>query len=178
MIEQEEIPEDQWCYEANDKGQYGHGMQAKKKFWELSGYRLPTETEWEFACRAGARTSRYYGVTETLLTNYAWYLENGDNHTWPVASLKPNDLGLFDMQGNVFEWVYDTVSDYPSSSEDAVPDTPNTKAISNTESRVLRGGSFHFHTSDIRSAQRIIRLPAYRGFNFGFRPARTCYLSP
>ncbi len=178
LSEQEGIPEDQWCYEPNDKGQYGPGMQAKDKFWELSGYRLPTEVEWEFACRAEADSSRYYGVTEALLPRYAWYLENGDEHAWPVASLKPNDFGLFDMQGNAFEWVYDTYGDYPSSSEDAVPDTPNSKAISDTEGGVLRGGSFSNRPSNVRSARRDRYLPPTRLYDGGFRPSRTYPLFP
>ncbi|MDA0283859.1 MAG: SUMF1/EgtB/PvdO family nonheme iron enzyme, partial [Planctomycetota bacterium] len=178
LSEQEGIPEDQWCYEPNDKGQYGPGMKAKENFLELTGYRLPTEAEWEYACRAGASSSRYYGVTEALLPRYAWYQVNGDNRTHPVASLKPNDFGLFDMQGNALEWVYDTLSGYPSSSEDAVPDTPNSKAISDTESRLLRGGSFASRASYVRSAHRTYLRPTSRGGFPGFRPSRTYNLSP
>ena len=58
-------------------------------------------------------TSRCYGLSETLLGNYAWYLANGGNRTWPVASLKPNDYGLFDMQGNAFAWCGDFYQRYP-----------------------------------------------------------------
>jgi hypothetical protein len=178
LSEQEGIPEDQWCYEPDDKGQYGPGMKAKEKFWELSGYRLPTEAEWEFACRAGASTSRYYGVTETLLPNYAWYLVNGDDHTWPVASVKPNDFGLFDMQGNAFEWVYDPFSGYPSTSKDAAADAPNTSAVSDSSRRALRGGSFGNQASLVRSAQRAVNVPPDRSAYNGFRAARTYHLSP
>ncbi|MCH7685356.1 MAG: SUMF1/EgtB/PvdO family nonheme iron enzyme, partial [Planctomycetes bacterium] len=178
LSEQEGIPKDEWCYEPNDKGQYGPGMKAKKKFWELSGYRLPTEAEWEFACRAGASTSRYYGVTEKLLPNYAWYQVNANAHTWPVASLKPNDFGFFDMQGNVWEWAYDVFSGSPSSSKDVAPDTPNTKAISETDSRLLRGGSISDHSSSVRSAHRLNFQPANRNDLVGFRPSRTYHLSP
>jgi formylglycine-generating enzyme required for sulfatase activity len=178
LSEQEGIPKEQWCYEPNDKKQFGPGMKAKEDYWKLTGYRLPTEAEWEFACRAGASTSSYYGLTETLLPNYAWYQINGDNHSWPVASLKPNDYGLFDMQGNVFEWVYDTFSDYPSGSKDVAADTPKTATISGSVRRVLRGGAFLYPPLTVRSAYRYYNLPVNRLTNFGFRPSRTYHFSP
>src|SRR5437763_263442 len=74
---------------------------------QRKGYRLPTEVEWEYACRAGTVTSRYYGDSIELLKNYAWYVENGLEKAWPSGRLKPNDLGLFDMLGNVYEWCLD-----------------------------------------------------------------------
>ena len=93
LSEQEGIPQDQWCYEPNPQGKYSKGMRANCR---LLGYRLPSEAEWEYACRAGAVTSRYYGSSEGLLGKYAWYLQNGIHRTWPVGSLKPNEAGLFD----------------------------------------------------------------------------------
>ena len=113
LSEQEGIDEKQWCYEPNEKGEYGPGMKAKDNYLKLSGYRLPTEAEWEYACRAGTVTSRYYGLTETLLEKYAWYEPNSQDRTWPVGSLKPNDFGLFDMHGNAWEWCDDPYRDYP-----------------------------------------------------------------
>ncbi|MDG2224104.1 MAG: formylglycine-generating enzyme family protein, partial [Rubripirellula sp.] len=178
LSEQEGIPEGQWCYERNDAGEYGPGMQSKENFWELSGYRLPTEGEWEYACRAKAVTSRYYGVTETLLPRYAWYVANGEDHTHPVGSLKPNDYGLFDMQGNVYEWCYDAYKFYPGTSDEALADEPETGIVADTERRVLRGGSFYFPSSSVRSAFRFNYQPGTRGFNNGLRPARTYHLSP
>ncbi|MAR11564.1 MAG: hypothetical protein CL681_16600 [Blastopirellula sp.] len=176
LSKQEGIPEEQWCYETNDQGQYGSGMKAREKFWELSGFRLPTEAEWEFACRAGANTSRYYGATERLLLNYAWYQVNGDSRTHPVASLKPNDLGLFDMQGNVFEWGNDVFAAYPSGSKDVV-DAPKTDAVTDSFARVARGGSFGNPASLHRSALRDVIVPSVQIVNLGFRPARTYNLS-
>ena len=144
LSEQEGIPVEQWCYQANDEGEYGPGMRAKENFLELTGFRLPTEAEWEFACRAGAITVRHYGQSETLLPNYAWYQANGDNHAWPVATRKPNDLGLFDMLGNAVEWCYDEGQEYPAEFDDVVTDTPASQAIPETVSRVLRGGAFFY----------------------------------
>ena len=69
-----------------------------------TGYRLPTEAEWEYACRSGTITSRYYGVSTDLLAKYAWYQANSQDHAWSGGSLLPNELGLFDMLGNVYEW--------------------------------------------------------------------------
>ena len=92
------------CYEPHEKGEYGPGMKAKDKYLELSGYRLPTEAEWEYACRAGTVTSRYYGETEELLKHYGWYAKNAELRTWPVGSKKPNDWGLFDLHGNIYCW--------------------------------------------------------------------------
>lgn len=173
LSEQEGIPEDQWCYAKNENGIYGHGMKAKDNFWSLTGYRLPTEAEWEFACRAGANTSRYYGVTETLLSKYAWSMENGNKHTWPVASLKPNDFGLFDMGGNAFEWCYDAIGVYPSWFLGVPADKPNTNVVSQIYERVLRGSSFYYHPSLVRSALRSEYQPGRGASSVGFRPVRT-----
>ena len=77
LSEHEGVEKKQWCYEPNEKGEYDSGMKVKDKYLELSGYRLPTEAEWEYACRAGTVTSRYYGATDKLLGKYAWYETNG-----------------------------------------------------------------------------------------------------
>lgn len=176
LSEQEGISKDQWCYEPNEKEEYGVGMKIKEKFWELRGYRLPTEAEWEFACRAGANTSRYYGETETLLPHYAWYQINSDEHPWPVASLKPNDFGLFDMHGNVYEWCFDTYRRYQAASDEV--DRPSIKKVEPADRRVLRSGSFNNQASLIRSADRDLNVPVSRDLDTGFRPARTYHLLP
>ena len=98
LSRQEGLPE---CYEPNPDGEYATGMKIKPDALRLGGYRLPTEAEWEYACRAGAGTSRFYGASPELLGRYAWYNANSQEQAWPCGSLQPNELGLFDMLGNV-----------------------------------------------------------------------------
>jgi formylglycine-generating enzyme required for sulfatase activity len=76
-------------------------MTMPDNYLSRMGYRLPTEAEWEYACRAGAATGYAYGASADILGNYAWYLLNAKGHPWPVGRLRPNDLGLYDMHGNV-----------------------------------------------------------------------------
>ena len=135
---------------------------------------MPTEAEMEFATREGALTSRYYGETEDLLPKYAWYTKNSQEKTQPVGSLKPNDLGLFDVQGNVYTWCQERYKLYPKGQgEEPEDDKEDILSINNQNSRVLRGGSFVGQASLVRSAHRILYVPANRGIGFGFRPART-----
>jgi serine/threonine protein kinase/formylglycine-generating enzyme required for sulfatase activity len=173
LSEQEGISKEQWCYETNKQGKYGPGMKAKDRFWELTGYRLPTEAEWEYACRSGTLTSRYYGLTETLLPDYAWFQANGQDRTWPVGSLKPNDLGLFDMLGNAWEWCFDVYVDYPKQAAKVLDDNVTVKPVRIGDVRILRGGAFSDNPKFVRSAWRRTNLPILHPDNFGFRPART-----
>lgn len=173
LSQQEGIPADQWCYEPPAENDQGTGIKAKERFWELSGYRLPTEAEWELACRAGTATSRYYGESETLLPSYARYQDNGDNHAWPTAGLKPNDFGLFDMHGNAWEWCYDRFTKYPEAPDDIAVDAPGVAEMSEAGRRILRGAAFLDRSLDVRAAARLENLPETRYRNYGFRPART-----
>jgi sulfatase modifying factor 1 len=95
-----------------------------------------------------------------------------------VASLKPNDFGLFDMLGNATEWVYGLHSGYQSGSKDAAADAPNTNAVSDSDWRVMRGGSFVFGSPVVRSANRYGNLPTNQNTFYGFRPSRTYPLFP
>jgi serine/threonine protein kinase/formylglycine-generating enzyme required for sulfatase activity len=167
LSEKEGIDREQWCYEIK-----GQATQLKANYLSLGGYRLPTEAEMEYATRAGALTSRYYGETDELLAKYAWYVQNAREKTWPVGTRKPNDLGLFDVQGNVFTWCQESYKTYPQGSKIA-EDEEDSLVIVSTVSRVSRGGSFNLPASVVRSAQRLDGAPAYRNINFGFRPART-----
>jgi formylglycine-generating enzyme required for sulfatase activity len=149
----------------------------RKDYLSLTGYRLPTEAEWEYACRAGAVTSRYYGETEELLVQYCWYNKNSGERAWPVGRKKPNDLGLFDMHGNVVTWCQESYSPYPPEKDgEAVEDKEDTYSIDTQHSRMLRGGSFDVPASYVRSAFRFYYGPAARTYDYGFRPARSTFL--
>ena len=173
LSDQAGIPQDQWCFLPNDQGEYAAGMRVKKNFLKLSGYRLPTEAEWEFACRAGARTRRYFGDSDALLGHYAWYKANSEGRVWPVALLKPNDFGLFDMHGNAYEWCFDINRDYPTNATKTVDDAPATGAVSDSQRRIIRGGTHFYLPEYVRVAYRHILSPAQQNEYSSFRPART-----
>jgi formylglycine-generating enzyme required for sulfatase activity len=113
-----------------------------------------------------------------LLAKYAWYVQNAQEKTRPVGTLKPNDLGLFDAQGNVFAWCQESYQVYPLAEGDRVfEDKEDVLSINNTAGRVSRGGAFNSRASSVRSAQRNSVAPALRVSNGGFRPARTLSLN-
>jgi formylglycine-generating enzyme required for sulfatase activity len=163
------------CYEPNSEGEYAAGMKIKPDALSLGGYRLPTEGEWEYACRAGAGTSRYYGASVDLLGRYARYSATSQDHAWSCGSLLPNDLGLFDMLGNVFEWVLEVFSLYQPDDRGRVTESEAVKdaMVNDSNPRLLRGGSFVFQPAIARSAFRDGVTPAERISSLGFRPART-----
>jgi len=170
LSKEEGIDEGQWCYEIKD----GQVTKLKANYLSLTGYRLPTEAEIEYATRAGSLTSRYYGETEELLPKYAWYFKNSQGKTWPVGTKKPNDFGLFDMQGNAYTWCQERYKSYSQGQgEGQKEDKEDIDSINNQESRVLRGGSFSYPTWIVRSSYRNRDVPTYRGNFVGFRVART-----
>jgi hypothetical protein len=167
----EGLPREEWCYDADQK--FEEGMTLLSGYLKRTGYRLPTEAEWEYACRAGSGTSRYFGERSQLLGEYAWYTKNsGDKWLLPVGRLKPNDFGLFDMQGNVREWCQDRALFYKKDRE-WTGDPENLGKLISSQSRVLRGGSFLSDARGVRSAARANNRPDYRTTGYGFRVART-----
>ena len=168
----EGLPE---CYEPNSQGKYASGMTIKANALRSGGYRLPTEMEWEYACRAGAETSRPYGASPDLLGRYAWYITTSQDRAWLCGSLQPNDLGLFDMLGNVFEWCQDPY--LPYNIRDSFLIASHTSArerVDQKPARVLRGGSFPDRPQYLRSAARLDKQPSDEVTNAGFRPSRSC----
>jgi formylglycine-generating enzyme required for sulfatase activity len=154
--------------------EYKGGMRMAPNYLQRTGYRLPTEAEMEYATRARAATSRYFGETEDLLEKYAWYVKNCQERTWPVGMKKPNDLGLFDAHGNVFSWCQEEFEDYPKDrGERANEDKERSLVINAQVYRVLRGGSFKLVASDVRCAARSSSEPTGTAANISFRPART-----
>jgi formylglycine-generating enzyme required for sulfatase activity len=174
LSEQEGLSRNQWCYLPNESGAYAEGMSIPANVLERKGYRLPTEAEWEFACRAGTLTGRYYGNSLDLLDRYARYQANSKEHAWGCGSLLPNDLGLFDTLGNEYEWVQDALNREMWRRQGKFIDEINTyKYITEKNPRIVRGGSFNDLPALVRSADRNWNAPANRFSNAGFRPSRT-----
>ncbi len=140
-----------------------------QKFCAKTGMKLPTEAQWEYACRAGVRKPRY-----GELGQIAWYDKNSDSSTHPVAQKSPNALGFYDMIGNVDEWCQDwKQSDYYKSCSDGVVD-PTGPAQSEYGGRVLRGGCHVFNALGCRASSRgFYTAPGNQSFNIGCRFART-----
>ena len=138
-----------------------------KELSKITGksYRLPTEAEWEYAARGGTTTEYSFGDDKSMLGEYAWFDGNSENETHPVGQKKPNPFGLYDMHGNVWEWVEDhSHKNYVG----APTDGSAWLTDDDRAARVLRGGSWLFNNY-LRSANRINLVPGNRNLNIGFR---------
>jgi hypothetical protein len=148
-------------------------MKLAANYLQRTGYRLPSEAEWEFACRARTVTRYSFGESEELLEKYACYQKNWQGRLRPVGSLKPNDLGLFDMHGNDWEWCQEEYKAYLKGEDGkATEDNEDQADIADGNWRILRGGVFDPMGYE-RSAARGGNSPWARIHWNGFRPART-----
>jgi formylglycine-generating enzyme required for sulfatase activity len=132
-------------------------------------YRLPSEAEWEYACRAGTTTRYYNGDNANTLGEIAWYGNNSGNATHPVGQKKANSWGLYDMSGNVWEWC----EDYWHDDYTGAPTNGSAWLSPSSSYRVLRGGSWIYFDSSCRSADRSYYYPSYRSGYDGFRLVRS-----
>jgi formylglycine-generating enzyme required for sulfatase activity len=145
-----------------------YGIDGEKVTWNRTadGFRLLTEAEWEYACRAGSVTRWSFGDDEEKLGQHAWYRDNSNGEPQSVGRKDPNAWGLHDMHGNVHEWCWDWHGPY------SVATVTDPAGPLEGESRVLRGGSFHDSPWNLRSTDRVRLVPTVRIRFIGFRCAR------
>lgn len=129
-------------------------------------FRLPTEAEWEYACRAGSTSPFFFDDTKDEIGDYAWYNENAAHHTHPVGQKRPNPWGLYDIIGNSWEWCQDN---WHRTYDDAPQDGSAWLEQSVNECKLLRGASWNAFPGACRSTPRNRMHPNYRAFYYGLR---------
>jgi formylglycine-generating enzyme required for sulfatase activity len=135
--------------------------------FNATGYRLPTEAEWEYAAKGGGKDLMVFEYSGGNSPGaIAWYTDNSGNSTHPVGTKQPNSLGLYDMSGNVYEWCWDWYGSYSSGSQ------TDPRGASSGSNRVFRGGGWGDTAQYVRSAGRSLSTPSFRSSNLGFRLVR------
>ncbi len=161
------------------------GRQGDIPSWDMScdGYRLPLEAEWEYAARAGTSSAYSFGDDSAQLSAHAWFAENSGGKPHPVGKLQPNPWRLFDMHGNVLEWVWDGYEASNGLDFTQLTDGKHLKVVPGSPVpfvgvRVLRGGSFVDDPRNLRSAFRVTDEPSLRHWFIGFRCVRAARPHP
>ena len=174
LSQKEGLPENQWCYLISTNETTGIQFQLAEDYLSRTGYRLPSEAEWEFSCRASTRTVRPFGNSQHRLAEYGWFSENSDQQVHAVGLLKPNALGLFDTLGNASEWCQELWESKLTRNNLIVnADTEEELQVVRKDMRISKGGSFVDVAAELRSADRTGVHP-YSGLeSMGFRVART-----
>ena len=147
-------------------------MKLPDDFFSRKGYRLPTEAEWEYACRADSLTRWFFGEDESMLVDYAWFSKNADDYLLPVGLLKPNPWGLFDVYGNSLEWCQNAPLVIDSGMANSLVRDDRFRAGADKH-RVLRGGGYIHPPRETRSAKQFRMEPEARLSFTGLRVART-----
>jgi serine/threonine protein kinase/formylglycine-generating enzyme required for sulfatase activity len=170
LSDQEHLPH---CYVENKYREYADGMRVDAKAVAAGGYRMHTEAEWEYACRAGTVTSRYFGNLADLLAHYEWFGKYAEKRARPCGLLLPNDFGLFDMLGNVMEWCHDLHQEHESIVAKKDDDLSQDEDVTN-EVRHVRSDKYSQNPVPLRCASRGWFNPRDNSrSDLGFRPTRT-----
>lgn len=167
------------CYKINRETKDKMNLNRKDKYcwkiecdWKADGYRLPTEAEWEYAARGGVKKSRTAFSGSNNINEVAWYLKNAGNEELPdygtrdVGLKMPNDLGLYDMTGNVWEWCWDWYGPYDGKK------VKNPHGIPYGKEKIRRGGSWHVKMKRSTVTTRNFRSPGHRSTHYGIRLVR------
>ena len=162
------------CYRIIGSQESSGGARQVEWDREADGYRLPTEAEWEYACRAGTETAYSFGDDEAQLDDHAWCASNSGNMTHAVGQKKPNRWGFHDLHGNVWEWCWDWCEGNKVTSDTSVTSVTLTNPMGPPTGswRVLRGGSYVYGPGILRSAFRFWSEPGGGLRNIGFRCVR------
>jgi len=170
---------DQRCYP--DDEDIKEGMVLPDDAFDRPGYRLPTEAEWEYFCRGGTETCRPWGESDDFLSRYAWTSLNSRSRLSLVGWMLPNEFGLFDTIGSLWEWCHDGPSgpeyfdDYPQGTDKDHPAPDKFRGVTSNRDdwRIVRGGVFDDGPPRARSAHRDIVKAGTATYSYGFRVVRT-----
>lgn len=174
LSEKEGLDASEFCFVPDAEGRYGEGLMLAESYLHRQGYRMPTEAEWECVCRAGTTTPRFFGHCSELMPEYVWYADNSKEQALIIpGTLKPNDLGLFDIFGNVLEWCIDPYAGRPAGSDQIVPDLERGLTADAEAWRIVRGGHLYADEPSVRATELWTFRPLTSDGHYGLRLART-----